>query len=116
MRIVKPVIAVPAGPPPPSPATERPAPDLPQRLARCVATMVYYHKDGWSWSGAKLLDEEAADLSRWAEQAGVEDGLSDLILPPLEQEMTERFGTKLGPRLAAEFRKALRRSSDPGDD
>ena len=47
--------------------------DVVERVERCVATMVYYHKDGWSWTGAKLVMEEADSLMAWASMLGLGD-------------------------------------------
>jgi len=81
--------------------------DVQERLARCIATMVYYHKDGWSWNGAKLMDEESRSLADWVARLGIGEGVSELILRPLDQELTERFGAELGLRLGCEFRRAM---------
>jgi len=78
-----------------------------EQLARCVATMVYYQADGWSWSGAQLLWEQARSLTAWVTQAHPKGELGTLVLMPLQTELTARFGPKLGSRLHQEFLRAL---------
>lgn len=88
--------------------------EIHQRLERCVATMVYYHKDGWSWSGAKLMDEEALALVAWASSIGATEGIKESFLDPLERELIKRFGAELGTRLSKEFCRAMK-SRDEAD-
>jgi len=83
-----------------------------EQLARCVATMVYYQTDGWSWSGAQLLWEQARSLTAWVTQARPEGELGTLVLTPLQTELTARFGPKLGHRLHQEFLRALRDAAE----
>ena len=75
-----------------------------ERLARCVATMVYYQGTGWSWAGAQLLWEEARDLRSWAARAGVDQAR---LVSPLETELSDRFGPDVGAKLQREFLRAL---------
>ena len=80
-----------------------------ERFARCVATMVYYQGTGWSWAGAQLLWEEARELRTWAAQAG---GDHAQLFPPLESELSDRFGPDVGAKLQREFVRALRDASE----
>src|SRR5438067_547240 len=43
-----------------------------ERVARAVAMLVYYHKEGGSWGAANLLDEEVRPLQAWLSS---DDGL-----------------------------------------
>ena len=88
--------------------------DVAERVSRCVSTMVYYQSDGWSWSGAELVTEEADDLLRWAAAMGLTDGLADSVLGPLKDELIVRYGEELGLRLHEEFLRAVGRASGPG--
>ena len=65
--------------------------DVAERVSRCVSTMVYYQSDGWTWSGAELVTEEADDLLRWAAAMGLTDGLDDSVLGPLKDELIVRM-------------------------
>jgi hypothetical protein len=73
--------------------------EVQERVERCIATMVYYHKDGWSWSGAKLVMEEAGALAAWASVMGLGDKVKRTVLTPLEGDLSDRFGPEIGPRL-----------------
>ena len=88
--------------------------DVAERVSRCVSTMVYYQSDGWSWSGAELVTEEADDLLRWAAAMGLTDGLADSVLGPLKDELIERYGEELGLRLHEEFLRGVDQASGPG--
>jgi hypothetical protein len=88
--------------------------DVAERVLRCVSTMVYYQSDGWSWSGAKLVTDEADDLLRWAAAMGLTDVLADSVLDPLKDELIERYGEELGLRLHEEFLRGVDRTSGPG--
>jgi hypothetical protein len=81
--------------------------EIREQIERCVATIVYYHKDGWSWSGAKLLVEEAAATRAWAARMDLEDCMDAVVLAPLVVELTDRFGPEIGMRLHREFQRAL---------
>ena len=85
-------------------ASER---EISEQLARCVATMVYCQAEGWSWSGAQFLAEEARSLFAWATRNGMNGNLDEIVLAPLEGELSGRFGPKLGHKLHREFRRAL---------
>src|SRR4051812_1773000 len=78
------------------------APDAAERLARCVATMVYYEADGWSWDAAQFLWEETQSLLEWAESAGGWEAAEAAVLGPLEAELVARFGPARGARLHRE--------------
>ena len=88
--------------------------DVAERVSRCVSTMVYYQIDGWSWSGAELVTEEADELLRWAADRGLTDRLDDSVLHPLKVELVARHGEDLGVRLHREFLRAMTRGSGPG--
>ena len=81
--------------------------EVSEQLARCVATMVFYQADGWSWSGAQLLWEQTRSLQAWASESGLGEGLSESILTPLEGELSGRFGPEVGLKLHREFLRAL---------
>lgn len=81
--------------------------EVSERLSRCVATLVFYEADRWSWSGAKLLWEEARALRTWANNVGLGDSLDDKILTPTRAELYERYGPTAGDKLHAEFVRAL---------
>jgi len=88
----------------PIPARDR---EIRERVERCIATLVYYHKDGWSWTGAGLIMEEAQGLSNWAAMMGAGEEATRPILTRLEAEILGRFGPEDGTRLCQEFRRAL---------
>lgn len=86
---------------------------LSEQLARCIATMVYYQADGWSWSAAQLLWEEARSLRTWASHSCSEDDLNRFVLAPLKEELTLRYGPTVGSRLQREFARALGDAAQP---
>ena len=77
--------------------------------------MVFYQADGWSWSAAQLLWEEARSLKEWAARSSLGDSLSGKIIESLKEELKERYGPKAGPKLHQEFLRALRDASDLGE-
>jgi len=81
--------------------------EIPERVSRCVATMVYYHKDGYSWSGANLLIDEARTFLAWAAGLGLGDSVRDRVLTPVERELSDRYGPEVGHRLHGHFLRAL---------
>ncbi|MDB5349679.1 MAG: hypothetical protein JWN86_926 [Planctomycetota bacterium] len=86
--------------------------DISEHLSRCVATMVFYHKDGASWSGAQLLWDEARFLRAWADESGSGEALITLVLSPLEGELSGRFGPEVGRRLHHEFLRAVKDAAE----
>src|SRR4051794_25925475 len=61
-----------------------------ERVARAVATLVYYHKDGGSWAAASLLHGEAQPLQRWLSSVH-DDGLKARVLALIEADLRERY-------------------------
>ena len=91
--------------------------EIRERLSRCVSTMVFYQADGWSWSGAQLLFEEAKSLRAWASMNGPDEKLDTLILAPLAKELEVRYGDTQGAKLHREFLRALKAMTEsPSDD
>jgi hypothetical protein len=84
-----------------------------EHLARCVATMVYYQADGWSWSGAQLLWEQTRSLLDWASGACSANDLGKYVLTPLQSELSARYGPDLGLKLHHEFLRAMHDASQP---
>ena len=80
-------------------------------VERCVATMVFFHKDGASAAGKQIVEDEADELMAWVAFTGFEDKLTDAVLVPLERELVERFGADVGGRLCGELAKALTRQA-----
>src|SRR4051794_18205692 len=60
---------------------------LQERVARCVATLVYYHKDGGSWAASGLLHAEAAGFTAWAASSGPGAELEVRVLASIEGEL-----------------------------
>jgi len=85
--------------------------EVSERVARCVATMVFFQGDRQSWAGVQLMREETRSLLDWAAQSGSRERLAEFILKPLERELSDRFGLKDGHRLQQEFLRSLRDSS-----
>jgi hypothetical protein len=78
-----------------------------ERVARCVATLVYYHRDGYSWQGAKLLHAEAAGFTAWVASSGPGDDLAGRVLASIEAELHDRYGAEDAGRLIRDWRRAL---------
>ncbi len=78
-----------------------------ETIARCVSTMVYLHASGQK---ARAFDQAAAEIqliAAWIREMGLEDSeVQDRILDPLEEELCNRYGPELGPRLLGVFLEA----------
>ena len=88
--------------------------EIREKLARCVSTLVFYKADGCSWSGAQLLFEEARLLSHWSYRFDSENGIREVILDPLERELSLRYGAEEGGKLCREFQSAFQVVVDQG--
>lgn len=78
-----------------------------ERIERCVSVMVYYHADGYSWSGANLLHEEAPALSRWLSAPGLGEDFRGRVLGLVERDLCRRYGREIGGRLNRALLRAL---------
>jgi len=77
-----------------------------ERVARAVATLVYYHKDGGSWAAAGLLQAEAPALMRWL-SSGPDRTLKDRVLTLIESDLRDRYDEDVARRLHRTLLSAL---------
>jgi hypothetical protein len=78
-----------------------------ERIERCVSMMVYYHADGYSWSGANLLHEEAPALLRWLSSSGLGEDFRGRVLGLVERDLCRRYGREIAGRLNRALLRAL---------
>ena len=88
----------------PGKATDR---EFRERVERCVATMVFYHRDGGSWAASGVLAEEAWALATWCGSPERAPATREAILGTLRGELNDRFGDDVGRRVHVEFVRAL---------
>jgi hypothetical protein len=70
-----------------------------ERVARCVAMLVYYHRDGGSWAASQLLHEEAPALGSWLSSCGPEGSLRARVLSLILSDLRDRYDEAVARRL-----------------
>jgi hypothetical protein len=76
-----------------------------ERVARYVATLVYYHVDGGSWTASGQLLAEAADLCVWLSSG--DEGSRPRVLALVESGLWVRYDEAVALRLHAALLRAL---------
>jgi hypothetical protein len=83
-----------------------------ERVARAVATLVYYHKESGSWAAASRLHEEALPLQVWL-SSGSDEGLKVRVLALIEAELRERYDEAVARSLHQALVRSLGDAAGP---
>ena len=91
--------------------TER---QLQEMVARCVATMVYFHDAPKTQQTKILMNAEVQAHAAWVSGLNLgERGTDESILRPVESELIARYGHAAGHKCFNEFAKAFAGLPEP---